>query len=167
MSTAPKIEDNKKEVNLNNNEEALIIRKIYSLFEENRNKDTGNNKKSIYELDNNKSINLNNLNNIIAESIMIKTSDAIVVKRRFEIWNKTLESIIKDDKADVRLFTKEFKQRLYDNNPTCSICGQNINSVDDAAVDHIEQYWMGGKTIPDNARLTHRYCNNSRPRNEN
>ena len=65
MSTAPKIEDNKKEVNLNNNEEALIIRKIYSLFEENRNKDTGNNKKSIYELDNNKSINLNNLNNII------------------------------------------------------------------------------------------------------
>ena len=98
---------------------------------------------------------------------MIKTADAIVVKRRFEIWNRTLESIIKDDKADTRLFTKEFKQRLYDNNPTCSLCGQHINSIDDAAVDHIEQYWMGGKTIPDNARLTHRYCNNTRSRNEN
>lgn len=105
-------------------------------------------------------------NKVFAESIMIKTSDSVVVKRRFEIWNKTLESIIKDDKTDTRLFTKEFKQRLYDNNPTCSICGQHINSLDDAAVDHIEQYWMGGKTIPDNARLTHRYCNNSRSRNE-
>ena len=36
----------------------------------------------------------------------------------------------------------------------------------DSAVDHIEQYWMGGKTIPENARLTHRFCNWSRPRKE-
>ena len=35
-----------------------------------------------------------------------------------------------------------------------------------AAVDHIEQYWRGGKTIPENARLTHRYCNMARPRND-
>lgn len=44
------------------------------------------------------------------------------------------------------------------------ICGQKIHNIDDAAVDHIEQYWRGGQTIPDNARLTHRYCNVARSR---
>jgi hypothetical protein len=34
--------------------------------------------------------------------------------------------------------------------------------VDDTEVDHIEHYWRGGKTIPENARLTHRYCNRVR-----
>ena len=105
-------------------------------------------------------------NNRFGESIMIKTSDAIVVKRRFELWNKTLESIIRDDKADKRCFSFEFKQQLYNQNPTCAICHQHINSIDDCAVDHIEQYWLGGKTIPENARLCHRYCNNTRPRKE-
>lgn len=100
------------------------------------------------------------------DSIMIKTSDAIVVKQRFEIWNKTLDSVIKDDKADQRCFSRAFKQKLYDQDPTCAICGNHINSIDDCAVDHIEQYWMGGKTIPENARLAHRYCNNTRPRKE-
>lgn len=60
----------------------------------------------------------------------------------------------------------KLKEELMDNDPTCAICGQRIGSVDDAALDHIKQYWMGGKTIPENARLTHRYCNWSRPRNE-
>jgi len=41
-----------------------------------------------------------------------------------------------------------------------------IRGIDDAAVDHIEQYWLGGKTIPENARLAHRYCNMARPRHD-
>lgn len=105
-------------------------------------------------------------NKEFGDSIMIKTSDYIVVKKRFEIWNKTLDSVIKDDKANQRCFSRNFKKKLYDLNPTCAICGNHINSLDDSAVDHIEQYWLGGKTIPENARLTHRFCNNSRPRNE-
>jgi len=36
--------------------------------------------------------------------------------------------------------------------------------IDDAAIDHIQQYGQGGQTIPENARLTHRYCNLARPR---
>ena len=100
------------------------------------------------------------------DSIMINTSDTPVVNKRFDIWRNTLSGIIKDDKADTRLFSLEFKKKLYDNNPTCAICGQHINSIDDSAVDHVKQYWMGGKTIPENARLTHRYCNWSRERNE-
>jgi len=50
--------------------------------------------------------------------------------------------------------------------PTCEICKQRILSADDAAIDHIKQYWVGGKTIPENARLTHRYCNWARPRSD-
>ena len=51
-------------------------------------------------------------------------------------------------------------------NPTCAICGQKIASIDDSAVDHIKQYWTGGQTIPENARLAHRFCNWSRPRTD-
>ena len=100
------------------------------------------------------------------DSITINTSDTPGVTKRFEIWRKTLNDIIKDDKVNDRCFTKAFKQKLFDKDPTCAICHQNINSIDDSAVDHIEQYWMGGKTIPENARLTHRYCNLCRSRKE-
>ena len=34
-----------------------------------------------------------------------------------------------------------------------------IVDIDDAHVHHIEHYWRGGKTIPENAGLTHRFCN--------
>ncbi len=100
------------------------------------------------------------------DSIMIKTSDTPVVIKRFEIWNNTLKNVIQDDQADIRCFSFELKKSLYDANPTCAICGQHINSIDDSALDHIEQYWMGGKTIEENARLTHRFCNLSRDRKE-
>jgi len=36
--------------------------------------------------------------------------------------------------------------------------------IDDAAVGRIEQFWRGGKTIPENAQRTHRHCNVSRSR---
>ena len=88
------------------------------------------------------------------------------MNKRFKIWNNVLDEIIDDDKVETRCFTIELKQKLYNANPTCTICGQHINSIDDSAVDHIEQYWMGGKTIPENARLTHRFCNQSRSRKE-
>jgi hypothetical protein len=60
----------------------------------------------------------------------------------------------------------KLKQSLFDSNQTCAICGQRIQEVDDSAVDHIQQYWTGGKTIPENARLTHRWCNWARPRKD-
>lgn len=30
----------------------------------------------------------------------------------------------------------------------------------------VEQHWCGGKTIPENARLADRYCNNLRPQSD-
>ena len=87
------------------------------------------------------------------------------VKKRFEIFLQTIQPILNDGK-ELRLFSYHFKEQLFKQNNTCAICNQKIYMIEDAAVDHIEQYWLGGKTIPQNARLTHRYCNAIRRRKE-
>jgi hypothetical protein len=111
-------------------------------------------------------INLMTNNNDFIESIEISTSSIKAVNTRFDLWKRELDSIIDVGDKEDRCFTFKLKKELYDNDPTCEICGQQIKGIDDAAVDHIEQYWKGGKTIPKNARLTHRYCNWSRSRKE-
>lgn len=65
-----------------------------------------------------------------------------------------------------RIFSQSLKKELYDHDHTCKICGQAIASVYDAALDHADQYWLGGKTIPSNARLVHRICNLKRPKSD-
>ena len=99
-------------------------------------------------------------------SILLATSDRRRVERRFDMWKKTLDGILSEQQRQPRCFSYSLKKELHDKNPTCAICGNNISEIDDAAIDHIKQYWVGGKTIPENARLTHRYCNNARSRNE-
>ena len=80
------------------------------------------------------------------------------VTYRFDAWRKVLNEVFSYTSTQPRCFTRALKQKLFDANPTCQICNQQIAEVDDAAVDHIEQYWLGGKTIPENACLTHHYC---------
>jgi len=99
-------------------------------------------------------------------AIEISTSSPEAVTTRFDKWRLTLQSIIGIAQKEPRCFSMQLKKELFDINKTCSICGNEIKSIDDSAVDHIEQYWMGGKTIPKNARLTHRYCNWARPKKE-
>jgi len=100
------------------------------------------------------------------DSIELSTSSRRMVTRRFDLWRMTLDEILSHSKTQPRCFSRTLKQELYDANPACQICGQHIADMDDAAVDHIEQYWLGGKTIPENARLTHRYCNWARSRTD-
>lgn len=100
------------------------------------------------------------------ESIELSTSSVKMVTRRFDRWRLTLESVMASAVKQPRCFGLLLKRELYDHSPTCAICGQHISTLDDAAVDHIEQYWLGGKTISENARLTHRYCNWARKRRE-
>jgi len=88
------------------------------------------------------------------------------IKKRFEIFNETISPIFSADTKEERCFSLEFKEKLFKLNNKCAICNQTIYMVEDAAVDHIEQYWLGGKTIPENARLVHRYCNSARRRKE-
>jgi hypothetical protein len=98
-------------------------------------------------------------------AIELGTSSEEMVRLRFDVARQWVEGILREHRVQPRCFTRELKQTLFDANPTCAICNQGITEMDDAAVDHIEQYWRGGKTIPENARLTHRFCNMARPRN--
>lgn len=98
------------------------------------------------------------------DAIELSTSSVKMVTQRFDIWRKTLDEILAQSEKQPRCFTRELKKALYESNPTCLICGHHIADIDDSAVDHIEQYWLGGKTIPENARLAHRYCNWARPK---
>jgi len=82
---------------------------------------------------------------------------------RFDKWLSALKEIVGIPMTEPRTFSYQYKKQLWESNSTCAICGQRIQIIDDAEVDHVEQYWRGGKTIPSNARLTHRYCNRSRP----
>ncbi|MGB5070336.1 MAG: DUF262 domain-containing protein [Flavobacteriales bacterium] len=100
------------------------------------------------------------------DSIELSTSSMKAINARFSIWRDAVQSVVGDDRVQDRCFTQTLRQQLYENDDSCAICKNKIVRVDDAAMDHIVQYWQGGMTIPENARLTHRYCNNARARKE-
>lgn len=111
-------------------------------------------------------LDLMTTNQDFIEAILLSTSSQKMVTRRFGIAHQRVEDILADHPQQPRCFSYQLKQELFDKNPTCAICGQRIQQIDDAAVDHIEQYWRGGQTIPENARLAHRYCNMARSRHD-
>lgn len=92
------------------------------------------------------------------------TSSQEMVKRRFDLTRNLVEGILREHRVQPRCFSRHLKEQLFTASPICRICEQAISEIDDSAVDHIEQYWRGGQTIPENARLTHRYCNAARSR---
>jgi hypothetical protein len=111
-------------------------------------------------------INLMADDNEFINAIEISTSGIPAVRMRFDKWRTILDAIVASDSKEPRLFSFKVKQELYNASSTCGLCGQNIASIDDAAVDHVDQYYLGGRTQMQNARLAHRYCNWSRPRVE-
>ncbi|NLF02864.1 MAG: DUF262 domain-containing protein [Anaerolineales bacterium] len=100
------------------------------------------------------------------DAILLGTSEQRRVIKRFDLMWHLVDDILEGYPRQPRCFSMSLKRELYDRDRTCAICGQEIQHIDDAAVDHIEQYWRGGRTIPENARLTHRYCNWARARND-
>lgn len=87
------------------------------------------------------------------------TTNKEKVHTRFKKWLDALEKLVGSPRSEPRTFSWDLKKQLYDQNPKCAICGNKIMILDDAVIDHVEPYWRGGKTIPSNARLVHRYCN--------
>lgn len=86
------------------------------------------------------------------------------IQFKFDTWIASLRKIVGYPNTEPRCFSWDLKRRLWEAEPICAYekCGQRILDVDDAEIDHVEFYWRGGKTIPSNARLVHRYCNKSR-----
>ena len=109
-------------------------------------------------------IHLMTENQEFIDSIELSTSSLQAVTKRFDVWRLALQEVVGISRKEPRCFSMQFKETLFKSNNACAICSQKIQEVDDSAVDHIKQYWTGGKTIPENARLTHRYCNWSRSR---
>ena len=101
-----------------------------------------------------------------ARSIDKATGNQANVLYRLRKTEDLVGQILQNYPRQPRCFSREMKEQLFVQNPTCTICGTKIETIDDAHVDHIEQYHNGGETTIDNARLTHRFCNQSRPRNE-
>jgi len=111
-------------------------------------------------------IHLMTENQDFIDSIELSTSSVQAVTKRFDLWRLALQDISGIGKKEPRYFSMQLKEALFKNDNTCAICNQKIREVDDSAIDHIKQYWTGGQTIPENARLTHRYCNWARSRKE-
>jgi len=99
------------------------------------------------------------------DCVRVTTGDASRIDYVFERWQKRLAEAIGQESPNdpVRAFSKSLKEQLFQQDSTCSICGQSITLIMDAALDHDKHYWRGGKTVPENARLVHRHCNQARP----
>lgn len=98
------------------------------------------------------------------ECVTSQTANPQNVQYVFSTWNERLRKAVgEEDRNDsVRCFSRALKEDMFAQNSTCAICGQAIRLIDDAALDHELHYWRGGRTIPENARLTHRGCNSRR-----
>lgn len=92
--------------------------------------------------------------------------EATRVEYVFDTWRERLRmaciGVAPND--SVRLFSRRLKLEMFQANPACAICGNEVRLINDAVLDHTAQYWRGGQTVPENARLTHRFCNNVRSR---
>lgn len=101
-------------------------------------------------------------------SIEKETSSSTTVNYRFTKWASVLADIMKQEvnNPNPRCFPDSIKTELFNENPTCKLCGQRILNYDDAHVDHIKPYANGGLTIKDNAQLAHRFCNQHKSNNE-
>jgi rubredoxin len=84
------------------------------------------------------------------------------VDKRFRMWLDMIDGILGDEKQGPRIFSQEIKVKLFEADPTCTICRQRIQIIDDAHVDHIVPFSKGGETTDGNAALTHRVCNLSK-----
>ena len=96
------------------------------------------------------------------DAITLGTSQRDRMLTRIQTWNNRLRVVLNNPQSEPRLFTYAFRKQLFMNDPTCSICGQQILSLDDGTVDHLIPFSLGGPTTPANGRLAHRYCNSAR-----
>lgn len=84
---------------------------------------------------------------------------ATATKTRCFGFKAIVQDILTNTILEPRFFSYSFRRQLFDADPTCKLCNNQIHDFNDAAVDHIHPYSKGGKTQPVNAQLAHRSCN--------
>jgi hypothetical protein len=80
-------------------------------------------------------------------------------KLRWTRFKTRVQEILDGTIVEPRFFALEFRRQLFQNDPSCKICGNQIHVFEDSTVDHKHPYSRGGRTIPENAQLAHRSCN--------
>ncbi len=86
-----------------------------------------------------------------------------VIGRIMTVYN-LISSIVGSygGESEIRAFSYEIKQQLYHEGYICSYCNNTILNIDDAEVDHIIAFSLGGRTDISNAQLLHRHCNRTK-----
>lgn len=79
------------------------------------------------------------------------------MERRYSIIRDNMIDFI--DGEEPRFFNNKVKKTLFEQDPTCKICGNKILNIGDSQVDHVIPFSRGGKTNIDNAQISHSYCN--------
>lgn len=100
------------------------------------------------------------------DSVKASTGDANRIEYVCRTWEDRLAEVMKHETPNdqVRCFSRQLKDEMFRQDAACALCGQAIRLLNDAALDHDTHYWRGGRTIPSNARLVHRTCNQRRPK---
>jgi hypothetical protein len=97
-----------------------------------------------------------------SEYISSSTDKPERIQYRAEAWRSRLQRLVESSAQEALMFTTDFKAGLFERDSTCNICWKPIKTVDDAVVARYSDYWRENKSIPENARLDHRFCHRSR-----
>jgi hypothetical protein len=92
-------------------------------------------------------------------AISRQPAGTVATKLRWSGFKAEVQRILDGTIVEPRFFSLEFRRHLFQMDPSCKICGNQIHVFEDSTVDHIHPYSRGGKTVPDNGQLAHRSCN--------
>jgi hypothetical protein len=98
----------------------------------------------------------------VQEAISQATGGSVPTKLRWSAFGKVIQPLLDDVIIEPRFFSFHMRKQLFDASPICAICKNSIHSIEDSTVDHITPYSKGGKTVRENAQLSHRSCNASK-----
>jgi len=95
----------------------------------------------------------------VQEAISQSTGGSVPTKLRWSAFRKVIQPLLDGVTIEPRFFSVNMRKQLFDASPVCAICENSIHSFEDSTVDHSTPYSKGGKTVRDNAQLSHRSCN--------
>jgi hypothetical protein len=95
----------------------------------------------------------------IQETISVGTGGSAPTKLRWTAFKTAIQPLLDNVLIEPRFFDFQLRKNLYDKNPICAVCNNQILSFEDCAVDHIIPYSTEGKTVRENGQLSHRSCN--------
>lgn len=98
-------------------------------------------------------------NKAVQDAISQATGSTSATRLRWSAFKSVVQPILENVTIEPRFFSFEYRKRLYDAHPVCAICKNRIHTFEDSTVDHIIPYSRGGKTVEENAQLSHRSCN--------